>query len=156
MELNNNNLKGDDFEKISSLYPLLYKIKLGSNKIENIDYLKEFDKTMIHKIEVENNPLCLKNKDYSEKLFSMLSKVKTIDGHDSEGASVDTTHYDEEEEEDISFEEGEDDDADIEKENEANDESGVEEDNDEENEDEEDDDDDENSDEPPEKKKKEN
>lgn len=141
MELNSNNLKGDDFEKISGLFPQLYKIKIASNKIESIECFKAFAKSKITKIEVENNPFAFKNKNYSETLFKLLPNVKTIDRHDSEGEEVDTTHYDEEDDEDVSFEDEENDDEEDE-EIEGKDESEVEEEND----DEEDEDDDEDND----------
>lgn len=144
MELNSNNLKGDDFEKITGLFPQLYKIKIASNKIESIECFKAFAKSKISKIEVENNPFAFKNKNYSETLFKLLPNVKTIDRHDSEGEEVDTTHYDEEEEEDVSFEDEENEED---EEIEGKDESEVEEENDdEEDEDEDEDNDDEDGD----------
>ena len=42
MEIRQNQLSGADFDKIRTLYPKLYKLKVGENAIKSLDVFKCF------------------------------------------------------------------------------------------------------------------
>ena len=98
LELNNNQLKGNDLRLIAHLYPNLYKIKLSNNLIESVDVFKAFENNKIMKIEVKDNPFCKTNPNYTKELYEIMKELRVIDGQDKNMQFVDTTNYDEEEE----------------------------------------------------------
>ena len=75
LSLNDNELTGDDLEQLNDYYHILNKLKLSRNKISDINKLSSLSKLRLRKIEVEENPFT-KEKNYREKLFSMLKSVK--------------------------------------------------------------------------------
>ena len=106
IELNENQLKGDDLEILLKNCPSLYKIKLEHNLIDNFDNLKCLSNYNIKKIDLEGNPLVSTNESYREELFKLVPSLECIDRLDKEGNEIESTLYGGEEEEDIS-EEGE-------------------------------------------------
>ena len=146
IELNNNELKGDDLEILLKNCPELYKIKIEKNFIEDLENLKCLADYKLKKISLYGNPITTKISNYREELFKLVPSLTTIDGLDREGNEVESTQYGEDEEEE------EDDDADYE---EAEEEGELPEEDDEGEDNGEDDDDDEDDDnEKPQKKSK--
>ena len=72
-------------------------MKLNNNKIESIDEFKGLQDSKITKISVLENPFVEKEEDYKKILFEMLPTLTVIDGEDKNGATVNSTEYDEEE-----------------------------------------------------------
>ena len=111
IELNQNDLKGDDLEILLKSCPKLYKIKLEKNLIDNLDSLKCLANYNIKKINLEGNPITTKLPNYREELFNLIPSLTSIDGIDKEGNKVESTLYGEDEEEeeddDVNYEEAE-------------------------------------------------
>ena len=99
LSLNNNDLSGDDFDLLTTLYPNLEKLKISGNIIENIDNLLKLKPLKLRKIEVKENPFSIGNDKYKNKLFDMLPSLKIIDQSDKYGEEIETTDYKNEEEE---------------------------------------------------------
>ena len=86
--------------------PLLYKIKLEDNLIEDFKTLECLQKYHIKKISLAGNPLVKSTPDYRDKLFGLVSSLESIDGVNRKGDKVESTVYGGEEDEE--GEEGED------------------------------------------------
>lgn len=102
LELSNNNLTGIDFEKLVSLYPKLYKIKLNNNNIKSMDELKKIKKLPLQKISIMGNPFIEKKENYKKDLFKMFPNLFAVDGKNIDDFDVESTQYLEEETESIS------------------------------------------------------
>ena len=102
LELSNNNLTGIDFEKLVSLYPKLYKIKLNNNNIKSMDELKKNKKLPLQKISIMGNPFIEKKENYKKDLFKMFPNLFAVDGKNIDDFDVESTQYLEEETESIS------------------------------------------------------
>jgi hypothetical protein len=149
LELNNNNLDGNDLNVLVDLFPKLYKVKLENNHIENLEIFNQLTNSKIEKINIKENPVVSENENYKKELFEIIPSLKSIDGEDKEGNPIESTDYgDDSGEGDYEGEEFEGDDEDIDEDDEENEED--EEEVDEDIEDGEDDDDEE--DKPPKKK----
>ena len=98
LSLNNNELAGDDFEILKTLYPNLNKLKISGNVIEKMDNLLKLKPLKLRKIEVKENPFSVGNDKYIRKLFDMLPTLKIVDHTDINGDEEETTNYKEEEE----------------------------------------------------------
>ena len=98
LSLNNNELTGDDFDILKTLYPNLNKLKISGNVIENMDNLSKLKPLQLRKIEVKENPFSVGNDKYKRKLFDMLPSLKIIDQTDKNGDEEETTNYNEEDE----------------------------------------------------------
>ena len=98
LSLNNNELTGDDFEILKTLYPNLNKLKISGNVIEKMDNLLKLKPLKLRKIEVKENPFSVGNDKYIRKLFDMLPTLKIVDHTDINGDEEETTNYKEEEE----------------------------------------------------------
>ena len=98
LSLNNNELTGDDFEILKTLYPNLNKLKISGNVIEKMDNLLKLKPLKLRKIEVKENPFSVGNDKYIRKLFDMLPTLKIVDHTDINGEEEETTNYKEEEE----------------------------------------------------------
>ena len=99
LSLNNNELTGDDFDVLKTLYPNLSKLKISGNVIEKIDNLSKLKPLKLRKIEVKENPFSIGNDKYKQKLFDMLPSLKIIDNTDRNGDEEETTDYHNEEQE---------------------------------------------------------
>ena len=99
LSLKNNELTGEDFDILKSLYPNLSKLKISGNVIENIDNLLKLKPLNLRKIEVKENPFSVGNDKYKKKLFEMLPSLKIIDNTDKNGDEEETTDYHNEEQE---------------------------------------------------------
>ena len=99
LSLKNNDLSGDDFDLLTTLYPNLEKLKISGNIIEKIDNLLKLKPLKLRKIEVKENPFSIGNDKYKNKLFDMLPSLKIIDQSDKYGEEIETTDYKNEEEE---------------------------------------------------------
>ena len=125
LELDNNELTGNDFNEIIDLYPNLCKLSIGNNKISTYDCLKPLVKmTKLEHINIKGNPLS-KKRDYSrDKVFEILPSLIAVDNLNKEGEKVESSFIggeDDEENEDYLDEEGEefdDDEDDIEEDDE--------------------------------------
>merc|ERR1711976_516799 len=105
LEIRQNNLNGSDLAQLMSLYPNLYKLKVGENPITSIDVFKPFTSYQtLKKLELIDCDVT-KRETYRDDLFKLLKNVQTIDRMTREGDEVDTTFYDEGEEGE--FEDGE-------------------------------------------------
>ena len=125
LSLNNNELSGDDFDILKTLYPNLQKLKISGNVIEKIDNLLKLRPLKLRKIEVKENPFSIGNDKYKNKLFEMLPTLKVIDQTDKSGDEIETTDYkneEEEEENEASEDFNEENDDDEEESNDENDE----------------------------------
>ena len=109
MEIRENNLDGSDFGEIRTLYPNLYKLKVGDNPINSLDVFKVFNNTEIRKLELSGTPAA-SSANFREELFKNLKNLDVVDNQDKQGGEVDSTIYDEEGDEDLEGEdiEGED------------------------------------------------
>lgn len=160
LEISNNKFDGSDLDIICKKYPNLYKLKICSNEIsdiQNIYKLVDEEHDNLKKLYVEGNPFIKTNPDYKDIIFQKLETIDVIDRKSREGEEVPTSMYEEEGEEEEGEEELDEDEEDF-PEGEEFDEGDFE---DDEEFDEEDDeegdeegDEDEDSDEPPKKKKK--
>ena len=141
LSLNNNELTGDDFDVLKTLYPNLSKLKISGNVIEKIDNLSKLKPLKLRKIEVRENPFSIGNDKYKQKLFDMLPSLKIIDNTDRNGDEEETTDYHNEEQENEGSDFNEEDEEDGSKDNEDDDdaEDGSKDDNEEEEEEEEED-----------------
>ena len=99
LSLNNNELTGDDFDVLKTLYPNLSKLKISGNVIEKIDNLLKLKPLKLRKIEVKENPFSIGNDKYKQKLFEMLPSLKIVDQTDKNGDEEETTDYHNEEQE---------------------------------------------------------
>ena len=99
LSLKNNELTGEDFGILKTLYPNLSKLKISGNVIENIDNLSKLKPLNLRKIEVKENPFSVGNDKYKKKLFDMLPTLKIIDNTDKNGDEEETTDYHNEEQE---------------------------------------------------------
>ena len=99
LSLNNNELTGEDFDVLKTLYPNLSKLKISGNVIEKIDNLSKLKPLKLRKIEVRENPFSIGNDKYKQKLFDMLPSLKIIDNTDRNGDEEETTDYHNEEQE---------------------------------------------------------
>ena len=79
--------------------PLLYKIKLENNQIDNIDKLKCLANYEVKKINLKGNPLVEKNPDYKKELFELIPTLIAVDGTNKDGEVVESTLYGGEDEE---------------------------------------------------------
>ncbi len=95
LEIRQNELDGSDFKEIKSLFPNLYKVKVGENPIKSIEAFKVFSGTQIRKLELIGTPAA-KEANYREELFKNLKNVEAVDSKDKEGEDVESTIYDEE------------------------------------------------------------
>ena len=141
LSLNNNELTGDDFDVLKTLYPNLSKLKISGNVIEKIDNLSKLKPLKLRKIEVRENPFSIGNDKYKQKLFDMLPSLKIIDNTDRNGDEEETTDYHNEEQENEGSDFNEEDEEDGSKDNEDDDdaEDGSKDDNEEEEEEEDED-----------------
>ena len=140
LSLNNNELTGDDFDVLKTLYPNLSKLKISGNVIEKIDNLSKLKTLKLRKIEVKENPFSIGNNKYKQKLFDMLPSLKIIDNTDRNGDEEETTDYHNEEQENEGSDFNEEDEEDGSKDNDDDDaEDGSKDDNEEEEEEEEED-----------------
>jgi hypothetical protein len=99
LEIMNNNLTGEDLNKMVKLYPSLYKIKLSHNKISNMNnIIGGIKHSNIEKIEILGNPMLKGISGYRRELFNKIPKLKIIDGKNIDEFSIDTTEYSDEEE----------------------------------------------------------
>jgi len=118
LEIRQNKLDGSDLSTIKELYPELYKLKLGENKISSLDNLKALSGSNVRKLELSSNPAA--TGEYRSTLFGLLSGLETVDRNTKEGEEIDSTIYEDEEGEgeefedegDFDDEEGEDDEFD--------------------------------------------
>ena len=107
LSLKNNELSGDDFDKIQALYPKLNKLKISGNVIEKMDNLMKLKPLKLRKIEVKENPFSVGNDKYIKKVFDMLPSLKIVDQTDKNGDEEETTDYHNEEKENEGDEDGE-------------------------------------------------
>ena len=107
LSLKNNELSGDDFDKIKTLYPKLNKLKISGNVIEKMDNLMKLKPLKLRKIEVKENPFSVGNDKYIKKVFDMLPTLKIVDQTDKNGDEEETTDYHNEEKENEGDEDGE-------------------------------------------------
>ena len=107
LSLKNNELSGDDFDKIKTLYPKLNKLKISGNVIEKMDNLMKLKPLKLRKIEVKENPFSVGNDKYIKKVFDMLPTLKIVDQTDKNGDEKETTDYHNEEKENEGDEDGE-------------------------------------------------
>ena len=93
LSLNNNELTGEDFDKIKTLYPNLNKLKISGNVIEKIDNLNKLKSLKLRKIEVKENPFSVGNDKYIRKVFDMIPSLKIVDRINKSGDEEETTDY---------------------------------------------------------------
>jgi hypothetical protein len=94
LEIRQNHLDGHDFAQIKTLFPNLYKLKVGENPIKSVSTFKIFNGSNIRKLELAGTPAA-KESHYKQELFKM-ENIEVVDSQDKEGNDVDTTIYDEE------------------------------------------------------------
>lgn len=99
LELRENLIDGKDFNLIVNSFPNLYKLKLGSNIIENIDLFDVFKNTNLAVLDLEETPIS-HMKDYKKILFAKIPSLKSIDNTNKLGKVVSSNYSDEEEEDD--------------------------------------------------------
>lgn len=106
MEIRQNQLDGHDFAQIKTLFPNLYKLKVGENPIKSVSTFKIFNGSNIRKLELAGTPAA-KEANYRQELFKM-ENIEVVDSQGQGGEEVDTTIYDEEGDEmdDEDFEDG--------------------------------------------------
>lgn len=97
LEIRANDLKGDDFSIIPTLYPELYKLKVGENPIASLDAFKPLSGSNINKIELQGTKAS-QDKNYKEALFKLIPSLDIIDNQNKEGDDQSTTNYDDEDE----------------------------------------------------------
>lgn len=97
LEIRANDLKGDDFSIISTLYPELYKLKVGENPIASLDVFKSLSGSNLNKIELQGTKAS-QDKNYKEALFKLIPSLDIIDNQNKEGDDQSTTNYDDEDE----------------------------------------------------------
>lgn len=118
MEIRNNKLTGNDLGELTTLYPNLYKLKLGQNQIKSVDQLKALSKlNNLKKLEVAENEFARKDK-YRDEIFKALPALESVDNRDKKGGEVETTFHDEDDEDFGEDEDGEFDDGDFDDEDE--------------------------------------
>jgi hypothetical protein len=103
LDISQNILTGNDFEKIPTLYPHLHKLNISLNNIENIECIEKLKNSSIEKLEVFENPFLTKSKKAIDKLFLVLKHVTAINKKTSSGVDVYSTDYNEESEEEEEF-----------------------------------------------------
>mmetsp|Transcript_38470 Transcript_38470/g.39900 ORF Transcript_38470/g.39900 Transcript_38470/m.39900 type:complete len:217 (+) Transcript_38470:1-651(+) len=96
LEIRQNNLDGSDFEQLVDLYPDLYKLKVGENKIKSLDIFKKLADSNIRKIELAETA-ATESKDYRNTLFQMLKNVDIVDNQTRDGEEASSTIYEEDE-----------------------------------------------------------
>jgi len=96
LELRNNKLSGRDLVKINTLFPELYKLKLGENSDIKLDDLSALKDSSIKKIELESTQVT-QEKDYRDKVFEKIQNLEIVDNKTKDGDEVSSTIYDEEE-----------------------------------------------------------
>jgi hypothetical protein len=99
LSVNDNELSGDDFDLLENCYPILQKLKINGNNIENINNFGKLKPLKLKKIEVERNPFSVGNNKYKNKLFEILPTLISVNHKDNVGGEVETTDYHKEEEE---------------------------------------------------------
>ena len=99
LSLKNNELSGDDFDLLKTLYPNLEKLKISGNVIEKMDNFLKLKGLKLRKIEVKENPFSVGNDKYKKKLFELLPSLKIVDQTDKNGDEEETTDYHNEEQE---------------------------------------------------------
>lgn len=105
LEIRENLLNGSDLGILKTLYPKLYKLKLGGNPIPSVDNLRVLESFGdLKKLEVLDCKLTGRE-TYREELFKLLKNVQIIDKMDRNGDEIDSTIY--EDDEDMEFEDGE-------------------------------------------------
>ena len=92
LELCENNLTGEDLEKLVQLCPKLYKIKLDNNKIESLDSIKKLKGLSLEKISVKGNPF-VNNNNYKDEIFIFFPELIAIDGKNNKGEEIESTEY---------------------------------------------------------------
>ena len=97
LEIRANELKGDDFAVIPTLYPELYKLKVGENQISSLDSFKSLSGSNLNKIELQGTKAS-QDKNYKETLFKLIPSLDIIDNQNKEGDDQSTTNYDDEDE----------------------------------------------------------
>ena len=92
LELENNELTGNDFNEIIDLYPNLWKLNIRNNKISTYDCLKPLAKmSKLENINIKGNPLTEK-RDYSrDKVFEIIPSLQVIDSMNKDGEEVENS-----------------------------------------------------------------
>jgi len=111
LELRGNHLNGKGLEVLHSLYPKMYKLKLGENPISSVSELKSLSNSKITKIELQGTKAS-EEKNYKQELFKLIPTLDIVDNHTKDGEEIETTDYEQDgegEEEDDDFDGGEDD-----------------------------------------------
>jgi|LauGreDrversion4_2_1035121.scaffolds.fasta_scaffold934802_1 acidic leucine-rich nuclear phosphoprotein 32 family protein B len=97
LELRDNHLNGSDLGDLKSLYPILYKLKLGDNEISTLDNLKVLGGfPQLKKLEVFGCKVSEKD-TYRDELFKTLKNVQVIDKMDRNADEIDSTIYEDDE-----------------------------------------------------------
>ena len=104
LSVNDNELSGDDFDLLENCYPILQKLKINGNNIENINNFGKLKPLKLKKIEVERNPFSVGNNKYKNKLFEILPTLISVNHKDNVGGEVETTDYHKEEESNEEYE----------------------------------------------------
>lgn len=96
LEVRSNNFSGEDFKELHSLFPALYKLKVGENPIKSVDMFKPLaDLPTFKKLELQDTEIAQKN-NYREEIFKILKNVEVVDHLSKTGEEVDSTLYDDE------------------------------------------------------------
>ncbi len=112
LELRGNHFNGKGLEVLHSLYPKMYKLKIGENPIQAVSELKSLSNSKITKIELQGTKAS-EEKTYKQELFKLIPTLDIVDNHTKDGEEIETTDYDQDgegEEEDDDFDAGEDED----------------------------------------------
>lgn len=116
LELQDNKLIGNDFIILSTIYPELYKLKLGNNPIKSLEVFKVFKDSNLRKIELQGTPVA-EDSEFQANLFSMIDSLEVVNNTTLKGEIISTTDYDYENCSNLYEEEGVDSDEEYIKEN---------------------------------------
>lgn len=106
LELRDNSLNGNDFSNIISLFPELFKLKVGKNSIKTIEVFKPLKDSNLRKLELQDT-FAAEKSGYIDDLFKMIETLEAINHKTIDGHSLSTTIYDDDNEDQVDEEDQE-------------------------------------------------
>ena len=95
IELSDNQISGDELDKLEKYASSLTILKVCGNKISTIEQISKLKSlTALEKLDLSGNEVC-KVESYRSKVFETLPTLKVLDGKDKDDQSIESDEEDE-------------------------------------------------------------